>query len=314
MAALLLLAGCDRDGVDDVEFDVEIQNRADDIRVGDEVTFLFSGNAQYIAFFSGENGNSYANIERDSVALSSLQMSCTVKQQYTDKEYRLKEMIHAYISHDFRGIYDLEHLQQATWTKISGQEYNRLTVPLTENSPTEEVSSTIDLMDYKDTPFYVAFQYNAPKRTDVPASSGNGRYVVAPRVDVNPIALQKVTVEGETVVWDNASTDWGFQVLHEKTTGTSNYSVNDGGLLFQPQQGKEHTDEDVIVWMVSRLIRPWEVEPDRGTAIKSTDAYLPAYSHVYSKPGTYQVTFVATNATLWNSDRTVKQLTITVKE
>lgn len=95
---------------------------------------------------------------------------------------------------------------------------------------------------------------------------------------------------------------------------SSNYSVDDGGLLFQPQQGKEYTDKDVIVWMVSRLIQPWEVEPDRGVAIKSMEAHLSSYSYVYTRPGTYEVTFIATNATLWDSDRKVKQMTLTVKE
>lgn len=312
--SIAVLSGCDRDGVDDVEFGVRIENDINQVRVGQPVTFLFDGNAEYISFFSGENGNNYAHITRDSIDITGLQLDCTIKQQYTDKEYRLKEMIHAYISQDFSGVYDLEHIQQASWEKISGSEYNQIIVPLTAVESTEEVSSSIDLSDYKQAPFYIAFQYNAPKRTDVPASSGSGRYVVAPRIDVNPLSLEKTTVEGDRIVWDNPSTDWGFRVVYEKSTQESNYSVNDGGLLFQPQQNKEHTDEDVIVWMVSRLIQPWEVEPDRGLPIKSMESYLPSYTYIYSKPGQYQLTFIATNATLWESDRIVKQMTLTVVE
>lgn len=311
---LLVLCGCDRDSVDEVEFDVSVKNDLNNIRVGQPVTFLFEGNAEYISFFSGENGNNYAHISRDSVGIADLQLACTVKQQYTDKEYRLKEMIHAYLSQDFSGVYDLENIQKANWMKISGIEYNQIAVPMTESASTEEVSSKVDMSDYKTKPFYVAFQYNAPKRSDVPQSSGNGRYVVAPRIDINPLSLTKITEEGDKVVWDNPSTDWGFQVVHEKSTGTSNYSVNDGGLLFQPQQNQEHTDDDVIVWMVSRLIQPWEIEPDRGLPIKSMDAYLPSYTHVYQKAGEYTLTFIATNATLWDSSRIVRQITLTVKE
>lgn len=311
---IFLLSGCSRDSVDDVEFDVRVKNDLNSIRVGEPVTFLFDGNAEYISFFSGENGNNYAHITRDSVGVADLQIACTIKQQYTDKEYRLKEMVHAYLSQDFSGVYDLEHIQQANWTKISGSEYNQISVPLTVDASTEEVSSTIDMSDFKQKPFYIAFQYNAPKRTDVPTSSGSGRYVVAPRIDVNPLSLTKTTVEGNKVVWDNPSTDWGFRVVYENSTQSSNYSVDDGGLLFQPQQGKEHTDEDVIVWMVSRLIQSWEVEPDRGLPIKSMDAYLPSYSYVYQTPGEYTLTFIATNATLWDSSRIVKQITLTVTE
>ena len=311
---LFVLTGCNRDSVDDVKFDVRIKNDMTDIHVGESVTFLFDGNAEYISFFSGENGNNYANITRDSVELSDLQLGCTIKQQYTDKEYRLKEILHVYVSENFDGIYELQHVQAADWQKISGRGYNRISIPLTENSPSEEVSSVVDLKQFKRKPFYVAFQYNAPKRLVVPTSTGNERYVVAPRIDVNPLSLTKTTIEGEVVEWNNPSADWGFRVVYEKSMQESNYSVDDGGLLFQPQQNKEYTDDDVIVWMISRLIQPWEVDPDRGIAIKSTTAYLDSYSHIYSEPGTYEVTFIATNATLWDTDRQIKQIKLTVKE
>lgn len=309
-----LLMSCDRNGVDDIRFSVKVQNNATTVRAGEPVTFLFEGNAEYIAFFSGESGNNYANIDRDSVGISALGMGCTIKQQYTDTEYRGQEIIQAYISTDFNGKYTLDDIRKADWRKITGQGDNLLPVPLTESSPTDQTSGAIDLMDYRNRAFYVAFRYHAPRRTDVPASSGGGRYVVAPRIDVNPLTLQKTTAEGESVLWDNPSTEWAFRVVYESSTQTSNYSANDGGLLFQPQQNQEHTDDDVTVWMVSRLIRPWEVEPDRGTAIKSSDAYLTSYTHTYANPGEYQVTFIATNANLWNSDRMVKQLTLTVSE
>jgi hypothetical protein len=126
------------------------------------------------------------------------------------------------------------------------------------------------------------------------------------------LTLSKTTIEGEEVVWDNPSTEWAFQVVYEKSTQSSSYSINDGGLLFQPQQGKEHTDDDVIVWMISKQMRPWEVEPDRGTPIKTLGANLPSYSHVYNEPGQYTATFIATNANLWDSSQVVKEITFTI--
>lgn len=312
--SLWTLTGCDRDSIDNVTFEVKTKNDPGNIRVGETVTFLFDGNAEYITFFSGENGNNYANMSRDSVSLSALQMTCKIKQQYTDKEYRGKEIIHAYLSENFNGKYELSEIQKADWQPISGKEYNQLAVPLTVASPTEEVNSGIDLSGYVNKAFHVAFQYNAPKRSDVPTSAGNGRYVTAPRIDISPLSLKKTTVEEETVVWSNPSTDWAFRVIYEKSTQTSNYSVGDGGLLFQPQEKKEHTDDDVIVWMVSGKIQPWKVEPDRGVPIKSTEAALNSYTHIYNKAGEYVVTFIATNANLWNSDRIVRQIRLTVKE
>lgn len=312
LLCLLVATACNRNDVENVKFQVNIENGTASLRAGEPVTFVFDGNAEYIAFFSGESGNCYANINRDSVGVASLKMATTIKQQYTDTEYRQKEIVHAYISQDFDGDYTLTGINKANWQKISGNGYNQLDVPLTEKSATDQVSDEIDLDTYKSRPFYVAFQYNAFKRTDVPASSGGGRYVVQPRIDINPLTLSKTTVEGEEVVWDNPSTEWAFQVVYEKSTQSSSYSINDGGLLFQPQQGKEHTYDDVIVWMISKQMRPWEVEPDRGTPIKTLGANLPSYSHVYNEPGQYTATFIATNANLWDSSQVVKEITFTI--
>lgn len=307
--ALPWMSSCDRNGVDDVDFSVRIQNDAAHVRVGEEVVFLFDGNVDYISFFSGESGNNYANINRGSVDLSQLQLETVIKQQYTDTEYRGKEMLHIYLSDDFEGVYSVDGIKKATWKKLSGREYNRMPVPLTKNESTEEVSGSVSLLDYKDKSFYLAFQYYAPKR-----QNGTDKYEVAPRVDVNPLTLKKTTVEGETVVWNNPEVDFGFQVVYENSMQQSNYYVQSGQLLFQPVSKKEYTDQDVSVWMVSSLILPQKVDPDRGVPIKSSAAYLSSYSHVYTRPGTYEVVFIATNANMWNADQVIKKLTLTVKE
>lgn len=312
--AVLMTTACNPDSVDEIKFDVRTDQATATCRVGQPLTFLFDGNAQYITFFSGEPGNCYANIGRTNVDIASLQLKSTIKQQYTDREYRNKEIVYAYVSRDFNGEYTLDNIQAATWEKISGREYNQVTVPLTRDNVSEEVSSTVELSAYKDKPFYVAFQYNAFKRNDVPTADGGGRYIVQPRVDVKPLSLIKTTVEGMTVVWDNPLTEWAFRVIYQQSAQQGNYKVDDTSLLFQPQKGKEHTDQDVVVWMVSRAINPGEVEPDRGTAIKSTDAYLPTYTHTYTQPGVYTATFIATNANLWNNEQIVKEITITVTE
>lgn len=313
LLCLWSLASCTRDNVDDVKFDVQIEDETN-LRVGTPVTFKFAGNAEYITFFSGEPGNSYDNIQRVEANVASMQLNCTVKQQYTDNEYRLKEIVHAYISEDFNGDYTIESIQDATWQDVTGQEYGQIAVPLTINSATDEISSKVDWSEYKGKPFYLAFQYNAFKRNSVPASDGGGRYLMQPRVDINPLTLTRTTEDGLEMIWENAITDWAFRIVYENSTQQGNYQVTDGGLLFQPQKNKEHTDDDVIVWMVSRQLNPQEVEPDRGTAIKSTEAYLPAYSHTYSKPGTYTATFIATNANLWDSEQKIKEITFTINE
>lgn len=318
---LLLLAilatACDRDAVDDVEFDVTLKGTAT-ISAGEDVTFLFDGNADYITFYSGCHENNYANRERTETELSSLKMTCNIRQQYNDKDYLNQELFFAYLSTDFSGIYTADELNRATWIPISGREFNRLPVPVPTSASPVETSGTIDLSTYigLEKKFYIAFQYNAPGRTSFPAANGSGRYINRPRVDVTGLALLKTTADGQDINVNNAITEWGFRPIYQQSVENKNYQVNDNGLLFQPQKAGIDTttgrEPDEIVWMVSTLINPKSVEPDRGTAIKSIEAALPSYTYTYKEAGTYTATFIATNANLWNGNQLMKQITITV--
>lgn len=314
MLAAFALTGCDPDAVDDVDFGVSVADCQNMVHAGKEVTFQFSGNPDYIAFYSGEEGNNYANKDRTEVELRSLSMTTAFRQQYTDREYYNQELIRVYISEDFSGNYTVEDIKRATWTKISGQEEGQVKVPAPPGSSAVNTSSTFDLAAYATKDFYVAFEYNAPKRQDIPTVEGGGKYIQAPRIDVQSLVLNKETADGIKVAMNNTATDWGFQIVYENSEKKGTYLVNDESLLFQPQKGKEHNDDDIIVWMVSQKLDPNAVSPDRGTALKGTDVRLNGYTHTYSKPGEYTATFIATNANMWNAKQIVRQVTFTVTE
>ena len=69
------LSSCDADGVDSVDFGVTLSNDAQEIFVGDPVIFDFSGNPDYIIFYSGEDGSKYANKDRLRVEVESAELS-----------------------------------------------------------------------------------------------------------------------------------------------------------------------------------------------------------------------------------------------
>ena len=314
---MALCTACSRNEVDDVRFEVSVDN-ADQLKAGGNVTFRFSGNADYITFYSGTSGNNYANRQRTEADLQSLSMSCALKQQYNDSAYLNKEVIGVFLSTDFSGDYTAEALNKATWIPLSGREYNRLPVPCPVSASAVETAGEIDLAPFVSLgqPFYIAFQYNAAGRNTIPTANGGGHYTNRPRVDITDLTMTKVTTDGETVEVTNAISEWAFRIVFQQSATRTNYQVNDTGLLFQPQKasvdattGKE---PDEIVWMVSGQINPRTVEPDRGTAIKTIEAHLPSYTCSYPTAGTYNATFIATNANLWNGKQEVRQLTITI--
>lgn len=319
---LLLWAGssCNRDAVDGLTFQVKTEGGVNIVKTDQEIHFLLEGNADYIVFYSGEEGSNYDHRTRTEAEIASLTMSCEIKQQYNDLNYWGKEIFHIYLSTDFSGAYTPEAANRATWIPLSGKEYGHLPVPVPSSASAVSTSGSIDLSAYTDInkPFYIAFQYNAFGRDAIPASNGGGRYTNRPRIDVTGLTLRKVTAEGQVVEQDNAISQWAFQpILQQSATGT-NYQVNDNGLLFQPQKATIDAttgrEPDEIVWMVSGPIHPRQMEPDRGTPIQSIEARLTTYSYAYRKAGNYTATFVASNANLWDSTQKVSQVTIQVQE
>ena len=307
--SLLLMAGglfvsCDPDKVDDIDFGVNLRNNAQEVYVGDEVVFDFSGNPDYIVFYSGEDGKKYANKDRLKVEVESMKLSYTIKQQYTEPPYQNRASIHIYISENFNGAYTADGINKATWVELSGTEEGQLKVPTCtgSNVRTETVSDEADFSTYKDKKFFLAFRYETPEAPELNKDQ--------PRIDVQPLTLVK-EVEGSIITMTNPSKEFGFNYVYLKGKTQKNYGADDSKLLFQP---KETQNEEIDVWAISQQMDAASVAPDQGEPIKALDMKSPSYSYIYKSPGEYTVTFVASNTNMWNSESAVKEMKITVKE
>lgn len=305
------LTACDMDDVKDVKFGVDIENAT--AYVGDAVNFQFDGNPDYIIFYPGTKECSYANRERTRIELDSIGISCRVDQFYTDlPSYSGEEntIMHAYISTDYTGELTPEAIGKATWTDISGNGDNQLKMPVAVKSPTiENVQSKMNLSDYLDKKFFIAFRYKAGPNNNAASSYGK------PRVQVKELTMAKREPDKNIINMTDAVNEWGFNIIRVKVAKENNtqYEVSKNELLFFPNAATEKT-RDVEIWMISQKLEPDVVQPDRGMPIKSTNAKLPSYQYTYDKPGTYTATFIATNANMWNSDQVLREVTVTVKE
>lgn len=317
IVAGVIICGCS-DSVAPVDFSVSIPS-GNEVSHGQPVKFVFYGNPDYITFYSGEPGCDYEASDRLEAEISSLELGCTIRQQYNDAQYLDRQLIYIYASTDFSGDYSVESINAATWKPLAGTGANSLPVPVASSASAVTVSGSIRLDEYVDVnkPFYLAFLYNAPGRADIPSANGSGKYMTRPRIDIADLVMTKTLADGGIRMLDNALTQFGMRAVYERSYQNSNFKVNDDGMLFQPvkaeldpQTGRE---PDERVWMVSACIDPRKVEPDQGIAVKSVAERLNAYEYVYDTPGVYTAAFVATNANLWDNKRKVRQLTITVK-
>ena len=167
--------------------------------------------------------------------------------------------------------------------------------------------------DFKE-PIYFAFRYLAPLHpTNTNGGSGNNTtYRAHPRVDVSSLCLSKVTAEGETILADDMLNDWGFSPVFVNSTSQTNFTVGSTNLTLAPQN--DHCDQPVEVWMISQHMDATSVEPDRGEPIKGTNTRVTTYEYTYTEPGTYTATFIATNANMWDSKQTVREVTFEVTD
>lgn len=107
LLALCLLAtfsSCDRDGTESVEFGVNVQT-PDAVYAGQPVTFEFDGNPDYIAFYSGEKNDRYANRDRTTLPeVDSLGLSYSAKMQYAENyDYLGDRILRVMISDTYDG-------------------------------------------------------------------------------------------------------------------------------------------------------------------------------------------------------------------
>lgn len=298
-----LFAACDPDSVDSADFNFTVENNTKEVYVGESVTFALDGNPDYIVFYSGEHGNRYKDKDRTSAALESVNLSTTIKQQYYSGGIYKGQLLYAYVSEDFDGAYTKESIDAASWTELTGAEEGQMKYPTCLTTSTETVQSTIDFSAYKDKRFYLAFRYQIPANPEATQNQ--------PRVDVKPLSIEKVTTEGQRIEMKNVLQEFSFRYIQKIGKLTGNLSSDETGLLIQPNSG---IGAQLDIWAISQKMNLTAVSPDMGVPIKSLSSKISSYTYTYAQPGEYTVTFVASNANMWNDEQVVKEMKMIVKE
>lgn len=279
--------------------DFNVSTQKNEYKVGEEVTFNFEGDADVITFYSGELFHDYKFNEGRLIpfdrAILSFQTSKPNVGGAQDDQLRVM------LSTDFNGDYsDFSNVEAATWTDIT----HLFTLA---TSPTFTTSGEVDLSGYivKGKPVYIAFKY----------------------------ILQPMDKGRAGIWWVESLTFSAGSSLISSTLGnieTSGFQIMDMHPNLAPSRstqtstritlrGYEQTAENNLyteTWAVSTGFSTNDIDrgPDIPLAIKATrDSKLTSFGYTYEEPGTYKATFVATNATIDNSARVVKDVTLTIK-
>jgi hypothetical protein len=255
---------------------------------GDTIKFQFSGNADNIVFWSGMPGQQYEYRDRTFVTGNTISLNFKSYSQFGVAD---KTNIRLLVSTDFTGVYDSANIKSATWQDISGR-------AVWSTGADQTPSGDIDLTDFasanKD--MAIAFRYV----TSVVADATVQNRWVFRSFDLKSTS----TGGGVTALATVANAGWkSWSFLDPATTWTISATQ-----LVSNRSSTALNDD----WIITKLYNPNKIAPDRGIAIKNIATAQTDYEAVYTDPGTYKVTVVATNANSGGQATVIRELELTI--
>ncbi|HMT73948.1 MAG TPA: DUF5017 domain-containing protein [Chitinophagaceae bacterium] len=256
----------------------------------DTAVFTFSGNPDYITFYSGEPGKKYEFRNRTTDTSTNVQLNfSTATTTHTSGTLSLM------VSDNFNGKFDSANVRSATWTDIT----SRATLA---TGTTVVASGTISLADFAAAkkPVYIAFKYAAAAGATQKKWTITGltlkhvltdkTYTIGDMTATTPsMGWMSADVQNSAVNWTSAL------VITGNTTAASAVATED--------------------WMIMGPVDLSRVLPDAGTAIKSVNEGMNKfpYAYKYAAAGTYNAVFVASNANRDAQETASKTIAITVQ-
>lgn len=258
-------------------------------KIGDTTQFLFSGNADNIAFYSGEPGKKYEN-RKASSKLGKLTLSFSSKAEFGTQTNTLQVLATNKLA-----TLDSATVVNASWTNITAK-------AALSTSATVVNSGTIDLTDQvtgdKDS-LFIAFKYSGV------TGSTQRTWTITNYVVNNVLADQTVAVSNLTTdasfwirygdVWNPATGRWTATATDLKITGGNATALTNTS------------------WIISRPLYVGQISPDVSVGIKSiTEPAKTGYPYKYTTAGVYKATFVAFNHTVDEQQTVIKEVIIKV--
>lgn len=286
LLSVFSLISCNHDlDVSTPNFEISVQNP--NIKVGDTVVFNFTGEADYLTFYSGETG--HQNEFRDRIALT----GGAPLLQFTSylQNINQRDSLRLLVSTDFKGTID-STLVNYHWVDITDRAILSTGI---DNTP----SGSIDLSAFiSEKPAYIAFKYVGKSNDLQPQETWTIKNLsVKYKIDslnVFPIVSS---------IGDAGFISFDLKNPLKKWTQTATQIQMAGGAA---------KTADNIDWIIIKPLILNQVNPDLGVAIMGISSKIDHYNYVFSKSGTYDVAFVCTNATVKENKSIVKHFQITV--
>ncbi|MFD1631734.1 DUF5017 domain-containing protein [Pseudopedobacter beijingensis] len=298
---VMLLAGsaCKKENrlkLDELDFDVSASTT--EVSVNENVDFYFTGNAESLSFYSGEFLNDYNFKDGRTLDVTGGQtmsfMSAVDKGTQVDQ-------LSVWASIDFDGNYErIESVHEASWIDIT----NRFVLG-TNNAFLASGEKDITDIYEKGKPLYIAYKYNTRSQLDF----GDARIWM-----IQDFKIQGLTDKGKQQILK--LNEAGFRIVDENPVSYPARSVVTTSRI--TMQGNEYTENwspSGLHWAISKpmYLEKLDFGPDRAIALKGSENPMPdVYSHKFTQPGTYEVTFIGSVQNINKKKENIKTITIKV--
>lgn len=287
------------------------------VKKGTPVEFRFSGDPDFLTFFSGETGKKYEYRERTTVDESEIESS-TLKFTLTPQYGNPTNILTMHVSGVFPGIdkgdftSDSVLVEQHPWEVL---------IPSTDFPTTVKAKTyEIDMKHYIGKRIAVAICYR-----------GQDNRVAQTKFTFNNMQIVNQMSNGQETAF--AAGSFGFTPINmmnrhnlpdqksmtaNRAYGTvTNYTsgiwnAKDWNAFFIHSSNANTALK--YSWLVSNLFVVNACSPDQGTGLKNVTQSLDSYKHTYNEPGTYTATFVATNGNYKKESSVVRGYKVVVTE
>lgn len=311
LASISTMFSCQKETFIDVTFDAIPS--ALTYKVSDSVKFSLTGNPDVISFYSGEVGNNYINKDRTSRTDGTLKLGFQIRVDNTAGFTELAaNNLKVLVSTNFSSAYsvlpdataagsaDSTMVNTATWKDVT----NRFSIPtigtIATFYNTAEAVLT-DLVPNLDMPFYIAFKFNSQATGSL---GTNG-------ITINALNLYNSYPDGSLVNFNLAPgsiVNAVWRIIKAANINNS-WTTSTTQLKFISNATTTYSED----WAITSPLYPNLVLPDKAITIKNiTNNPVTNFAYKFNKPGTYKMTFVASNNRVEGRKELVKEITITI--
>jgi hypothetical protein len=295
---------CQPNDINNSEFEVQIAKPT--VKVGEAVTFNFSGNPDFIAFYSGEPGKRFGNLARKkSAGKTTLQFTSLRANGQQQGSLRLM------VSVDFSGVVPGD--QNATVQAISNARWTDITDRAKLSEGASQASGAIDLSDFAAAgkPVYIAFKYLGKSGAIQNKWTINGLSVVNTLPDASAYTIANLTATPITNYGNATINSPGWVAYSVKIY---NWVLSTSSLVITGATSTAAATEDAEAWAITGAIDLQTVTPDVGIFVKGMDTKVASFSYVYLNEGNYTASFVGAANNFNGKNEVVKEIQLTVSK